>query len=88
MAWVYPQGLQKVINDGMELTGIWCSSGNGSNCVSPLMLSKEAYQLIGVQVDHIYLTTHIPHSISPTRKSIWSKQLKRILEFIGCILFI
>jgi hypothetical protein len=63
LSWVYPPGIQEVFRGIIGKSGITSPSGIGSNAVSPLMLSKEVYQLLGVPVEHIYLTAYSPHVV-------------------------
>jgi hypothetical protein len=68
LGWAYPPGILKIFMAAVERLGVLSPTGNGSNCISPMMLSTETYQLLGIQVEHIYLTTHLPHALSPLRE--------------------
>jgi hypothetical protein len=63
LSWVYPPGIQEVLKGIIGKSGITSPSGIGSNAVRPLMLSKEAYQLLGVPVQS---REHLPDSIHPS----------------------
>jgi hypothetical protein len=68
LGWAYPPGIMKIFMAAAERLGMFSPTGNGSNGISPMMLSTETYQLLGIQVEHIYLTTHLPHALSPLRE--------------------
>jgi hypothetical protein len=69
MCWAYTPGILKIFMGAAERLGMFSPTGNGSNGISPMMLSTEKYQLLGIQVEHIYLTTHLPHyALSPLRE--------------------
>jgi hypothetical protein len=69
MCWAYTPGILKIFMAAAERLGMFSPTGNGSNGISPMMLSTEKYQLLGIQVEHIYLTTHLPqYALSPLRE--------------------
>jgi hypothetical protein len=68
LGWAYPPRIMKVLMAFFERTGVFSPTGSFSNCTSPMMLSSEKYQLLGIHVEHIYFTTHTPHALSPLRE--------------------
>jgi hypothetical protein len=68
LGWPYPPRIMKVLMAFFERTGVFSPTGSFSNCTSPIMLSSEKYQLLGIHVEHIYFTTHTPHALSPLRE--------------------
>jgi hypothetical protein len=68
LGWAFPPGIVKIFRAAAEQLGGFSKNGNGSNGISPIMLSTQNYQLLGIQVEHIYFTSHLPHTFSASRE--------------------
>jgi hypothetical protein len=65
---VFPPKMLIMAKAILHKVGLFSPSGTTSHGLTPLMLSTETYKILEIEVDHLYLPTHVPSCLPHTRE--------------------